>query len=96
MPDEIRHLPSEVARHIGLQLATQIFKKQDRKNLKSVKGIPQLLDMILSPEVKTKSEEKEMTIKEQIAQHEKDFDEYLNNQKKAEVLKRTNALDIEL
>lgn len=96
IPNEVRHLPSEVARHIGLQLATQIFKKQDRKNPKAVKGIPEILDMILSMEVKTKSEERELTFKEQIAQHEEDFAEYLNKQKKAEMLKRTNAFDIEL
>lgn len=96
MPGEVRHLPSDAARHIGLQLATQIFKGQDRKNLKTVKGIPQILDLILSSETVIEEPVKTPTLKESIAQHEKEFSEYLNNKKKEEILKRTNALDIEL
>lgn len=95
-PGETRYLPEHVARHIGLQLATHIFRKQDRKNPKLIKGISQILDTILSPIIATKEENKHPTIKEEIEQHEKEFAEYLNNQKKEEVLKRTNALEIEI
>lgn len=87
-----RHLPSDVAKHIGHQLATDIFRKQDRKNPKKVLGMPQLLNMILSPEVLTKEEERNLTTKEQIAQHEKEFAEYLDKKRDEEILKREEAL----
>lgn len=93
---EMRHLPSDVARHIGNSMATEIFKKQDRRNPKSVKGMPEILDQILSPEIKTQEENRVFTLKEEIEQHEKEFAQYLENKKKEEILKRSNALEINL
>jgi len=81
MPDETRHLPSEVARHVGLQLATQIFRKQKSK------GMPEILDTILSPEIATKETEKELSVKEQIEQHENDYARFLEEKRREELLK---------
>ncbi len=91
-PSQTRHLPSSVAIHIGQQLATMIFKKQDRRNSRLVKGLPEILDSILSPEIQTKEEEKNLSPKEEIEQHEKEFAQYLDKKRDEEILKREEAL----
>ncbi len=89
---QTRHLPADVSKHIGQQLAALIFKNQDRRNPKTVKGMPQILNEILSKEILTKKEFPILTLKEEITEHERQFAEYLEQKRKEEILKREEAL----
>ena len=76
-PKESRYLPVEVSEHLAGQLA--IILKVEK-------------DEFLGPIIKTKEQPPKLTLKEKIDQHEKEFREWKEQERKEQLLKKDKAL----
>ena len=91
-PGEKRHFPSFLSNHIANQMIQQIMKDTIDDNEKPRKE--DLRTKILEEEIMTAEENKKLTFKEEVEEHEREFAKMQEDKKREEILKRDKAKDI--
>jgi len=87
LPGETRWLPSTIAQHVAGQLAEYLFKKQDRRNPKNVIGVPQILNSILGDEIITKDRVENLSLADEIRQHEEAYARFVEAKRREDLLR---------
>ena len=97
-PNETRYLPTMVSDHLANQLARKIMEKEKEKmqelNPNALIDPMLLVDRILGKEIPTAEDPTSESFKESVDKHERDFKAWQEQQKKTELLKKKEALEI--
>jgi len=85
--EQKRALPSHIAEHVAIQLATLVYSRNKKKKEKKALSLGEIRDSILGPEIKTATLQKELTLAEEIKQHEISYQKFLEKKRREEILK---------
>jgi len=91
-PKETRNLPTDVSKHLAEHLIKKLTSKA--KGKKEDPGDPGALKgEILGEEIMTAEAVEQISFKEEVDKHEKDFKEWQEKKKRDEILNKDRALE---